>query len=152
MRLQAGSPCGGSGNPPWALWCQSTELEVRICPVAHAVPLGSFGCWGSSTADSPCRQEIHVKWTRLNSRCLCKQLHVGVPRSGMKQGCLAREGPWGCSSASTFLSCGQGTAGIVALHLCSREVLLKTPWRRGKALGCLISKITVFFALAPALP
>lgn len=102
---------------PWWHWKSSLgplvsvhELRVggRICPVADAVPLGSFGCWGNLTADSPCRQEIHVKWTRLSSRCLCKQLRVGVSRSGMKQGCLAREGPRGCSSASTFLSCGQG--------------------------------------------
>lgn len=71
---------------PWWHWKSSLGPLVsvpehrvggRICPVADAVPLGSFGCWGNLTADSPCRQEIHVKWTRLNSRCLCKQLRVG---------------------------------------------------------------------------
>lgn len=79
-------------KPSLAPLCLGTGLEGRVCPVADAVPLGSFGYRGSLTADSPCRQEIHVEWTRPNSRCLCKQLHVGVSRSGMKQGWLSCSG------------------------------------------------------------
>lgn len=121
--------------------------------MARAVPLGSFGCWGSSTADSPCRQEIRVKWPRLNSPCLCKQLHGGVLRSGMKQGCPAQEGPWGCSSASTLLSCGQGDTGTVALHLCSKEVLLKTPGEGGRLWAVSFPFKSVFsLHWVPALP
>lgn len=70
------SLCASVGAP----WL-STGLEARIRSAADAVPLGSFGCWRNLTVDSPRRQAVHVKWTRLNRRCLCKQLHIEVSRS-----------------------------------------------------------------------